>query len=39
MGCYIFGIRAVVPLGSVGVSLPSFCCVSLIVFWHSCGVC
>jgi len=25
--CYIFCIRAVVPLGSIGVSLLSFCCV------------
>jgi len=34
MGCYIFGIRAVVPLGSVGVSLPCFCCVFLnVVSW------
>jgi len=39
MGCYIFGIRAVVPLGSVGLSLPSFCCVFLIVIWYNCGVC
>jgi len=28
-----FGIRVVVPLGFVGVSLPSFCCVFLIVIW------
>jgi len=26
-----FGIRAVVPLGSVGVSLLGFCCVFLVV--------
>jgi len=38
MGCYIFGIKAVVPLGFVGVSLPSFCCVFLVVSWHSCGI-
>jgi len=25
-----FGIRAVIPLGSVGVSLLSFCCVFLV---------
>ena len=29
-GCYNFGIRAVISLGSVGVSLLSFCCVFLI---------
>jgi len=39
MGCYIFGIRAVVPLGSVGVSLSSFCFVFLIVIWYNCGAC
>jgi len=32
MGCYIFGIRVVVPLGSVRVSLLSFCCVFLVTF-------
>jgi len=39
MGSYIFGIRAVVPLGFVSVSFPSFCCVFRIVIWCSCGVC
>jgi len=38
MGCYIFGIRVVVPLGFVGVSSPSLCCVFLMVFWYNCGV-
>jgi len=30
MGCYIFGIRAVVPLGSVGV----FLIVFLVQLWY-----
>jgi len=32
MGCYNFGIRVVVPLGFVGVSLLSFCCVFLLTY-------